>query len=95
MEKHMNKKFIDVSIDGREKKPRRRPTQLYKNRWNKLEPGQIARVSIYNWNVRCNTPPQRYIHRVYKDVYKVIETDNSGFTVLCLQKKERWPSRTE
>lgn len=87
-------KFIDVTLEGRRKKPRRKPTQLYKNRFNKLEQGQIARVSIYNWNVCCNTPPKHYIHRVYKDIYKVIETDNTGFTVLCIRKKERWPLKT-
>jgi hypothetical protein len=86
--------YISVMLEGRRKKPRRKPSLMYKKRWNKLQRGQISRVNIYNWNARCNTPPKQYIHRVYRNLYKVIEVDKTGFTVICLQERERWPSQT-
>lgn len=87
-------RWYDVKVEGRKKKPRRRPTALYQKRFSKLRDGQILRVSIYNWNSRCAAPPHQYIHRVYKGQFKVIEKDTTGFTVECIQARRRWPSKT-
>jgi hypothetical protein len=87
--------FYDVEVVGGVKRPRRRLIPLYQKKLNNLSVGQIARINIYNWVSRCNTPPIQYIHRVYKDFFKIIEQDEKGFTVLCLQKRNRFHSKTE
>ena len=90
-----DKLFYDVIVEGKLKKPRRKPSAMYQRRLSKLHSGQILRVNIYNWNARCATPPNQYIPRVYKGLYKVIEKDLTGFTVECIQRKERWPLKME
>jgi hypothetical protein len=82
----MNK--IPLVVVGGRKRPRRRTAPFYKKRLSVLEPGQIARISIYNWMAECSKSPKAYIHRAYKGRYQVIESDEKGFTVLCLQKEE-------
>jgi hypothetical protein len=72
------------------KRPRRRATPFYKKKLEKLSPGQIARISIYNWRAECSKSPKSYIHRVYNGNYQVIEQDEKGFIVLCLRKRERF-----
>lgn len=83
----MNNK-IPLVVIGMAKRPRRRTSPFYKKKLDKLLPGQIARISIYNWRAECSKSPKSYIHRVYKGDYQVIEVDKSGFTVLCLRKRE-------
>lgn len=72
------------------KKPRRKTAPFYKKKLDKLSPGQITRINIYNWRAECSKPPRLYINRIYKGDYQVIEEDEKGFTVLCLQKRERY-----
>jgi hypothetical protein len=82
--------YISVEVVGRKKRPKRKPFAIYSKKWDKLLPGEIARVNIYNWISRTNTTPKQYIHRVYKGLYEVIEMDAKGFTIRCLAKRERW-----
>jgi hypothetical protein len=88
MERHMNK--IPLVVVNKAKRPRRRVSPFYKKKLSKLSPGQIARISIYNWRAQCSKSPKTYIHRVYKGDYQVIEQDEKGFIVLCLQKREEF-----
>jgi hypothetical protein len=91
MEKDLNKgQGIAVALIGKRKRLRRRLAPLYSKRWGGLEVGQISRVSIYNWKERCASSPAQYIHRVYKDVYKIIDIDEKGFTIQCIGKRKRW-----
>jgi hypothetical protein len=79
-----------VVINGLPKKIRRKRTAFYEKRFAQIEPGKIARINIYNWRAECNTPPQTYINRMFKGYYEVIESDEKGFIVKCLQRKERF-----
>ena len=72
------------------KRPRRKVAPFYKKKLDKLSPGQITRISIYNWRAECSKSPKAYIHRVYKGDYQVIEQDERGFIVLCLQRREKF-----
>lgn len=72
------------------KRPRRKVTPFYKKKLDKLSPGQITRISIYNWRAECSKSPKNYINRAYNGDYQVIEQDEKGFVVICLRRREKY-----
>lgn len=79
---------MPLVVINRDKSPRRKVAPFYKKKLGRLLPGQIARISIYNWRAETNSSPANYIKRAYGNQYKVIEQDQKGFTVICLRKEE-------
>jgi len=81
---------MPLVVINKKKRLTRKVTPFYKKKLERLSPGQITRINIYNWRAETTYWPVNYINRVYGGQYIVIEKDQKGFTVLCLRKEERF-----